>query len=322
MALLNYKKLLNMKVVGIIVLLLLLWQVDIKKLGLALSKTDLLYIAGALAFMVIHVLLKIVRYHSLLQLQGIKISFFKTLHCSLAAFFLSFVTPGRVGEFAKAYFINKIDGGSKVKAFSGALVDRLCDVFILFFITILGISFLNLFGASSIIISLLLLFLLLSPSIVFFPKVRVCLLPIVERFTGVHHKLTWFQTVVSALEEMEAVFNLRLIPLLILSGLAYCAFFASCHLMLAALAVPLSFQKVVFFVSCASIISFLPISFAGIGTRDAGLVFFFTRDGLAGESALAFSFLIFICTYLFFGIAGFICFMTLDCSRKELMENS
>ena len=79
-------------------------------------------------------------------------------------------------------------------------------------------------------------------------------------------------------------------------------FFFSCYCMSRSLDVPLSYSKVAIIVAYANILSFLPISFAGIGTREACLVYFFSQENLMSESALAFSTLIFSSTYLFIGI--------------------
>ncbi len=69
------------------------------------------------------------------------------------------------------------------------------------------------------------------------------------------------------------------------------------------------------FVTFANILSYLPISFAGIGTREATLVYLFATVGISSESALAFSVLLFSCSYLLIGIIGFIAYMVLKLDK-------
>jgi uncharacterized membrane protein YbhN (UPF0104 family) len=104
--------------------------------------------------------------------------------------------------------------------------------------------------------------------------------------------------------------------------IAYAAFFASCYCMSLSLEIPLSYSKIAFFVACANILSFLPISFAGIGTREAILVYFFSLENLSSESALAFSTLVFSFTYLLFGLIGFLCFITIKNGNRPVLTNA
>ena len=70
--------------------------------------------------------------------------------------------------------------------------------------------------------------------------------------------------------------------------------------------------KWIILISTANVLSFLPITIAGIGTRESVLLFFFAKYGLVQECAITYSLLFFTSTYLLFGIVGLGCFMTLN----------
>ena len=95
-------------------------------------------------------------------------------------------------------------------------------------------------------------------------------------------------------------------------------FFGSCYFLSLSLDIPLSFLKIAIFITFANILSFLPISFAGIGTREACLVHLFSLESLSHESALAFSILVFTFTYALLGIIGFFCFMAMNKNEKQI----
>ncbi len=319
----NYKRFFNLKIIGLILFLALLWQVEAKRLFVLLFEADFLKIVGSWVLMAIHVLMKVARYHNILKVQGIKVSFLKTLQCSLAAIFLSSVTPGRVGEFSKAYFISKLSGKSPVRIISGALVDRVFDVATLLLVAVLGISYLNLLGANSVLVSFSLMLVMIAPFIFISPKVRMLFQSSSMRFIkGKSNPPSWISKAEQFFRETVNFFRFQSVYLLVISFIAYLVYFASCYLMSEALMIPLSFQKISYIASCAIVISFLPISVAGIGTRDAAFVYFFALYGLSAESALALSFLIFVCAYLLLGTIGFISLMTLNYSRKDLLKNS
>ena len=63
-----------------------------------------------------------------------------------------------------------------------------------------------------------------------------------------------------------------------------------------------------FFMSISSIVTLLPLSFSGIGTRDAALIYLFSIISFSQETALIFSFLIFLTFHIFGGLIGAVCF--------------
>ena len=69
----------------------------------------------------------------------------------------------------------------------------------------------------------------------------------------------------------------------------------------------ITYLQLVTAVSISSIISLIPISVAGIGTRDAFLIFIFSQWGIAKEKAMLFSFC-FLAVYLVSACFGYLCF--------------
>ena len=63
-----------------------------------------------------------------------------------------------------------------------------------------------------------------------------------------------------------------------------------------------------FFMSISSIVTLLPLSFSGIGTRDAALIYLFSIISFSQETALIFSFLILLTFHIFGGLIGAVCF--------------
>ena len=82
--------------------------------------------------------------------------------------------------------------------------------------------------------------------------------------------------------------------------------FIQWYIIAKSLAIPISLFFTFAIMSISRLFSFLPISFSGIGTRDAALIFLFSLLGLDNELAVAYSLLIFIIIYLFNGFFGFV----------------
>lgn len=318
-----FRIILNKKVVGVTILTWLLLRINLNQVGQLLYMATISYVVGALLILIAHVLMKILRYKYILSCQNIQISYRKTMHYCLAAIYLSFITPGRIGELSKSYFIHKSTGVNLSKLLAGSIIDRIFDVYVLFITAALGVGLTNLLGPNSIVFSAFFILFAFLPLLLLNNKISLLALSFINYipFNKFHNRL-WFKHIQVFLHEIAELFSVKMLYCLIISVGAYLLFYGSCFMMAQSISIPLSYQKIAFFIACTNILSFLPISFAGIGTREASLVYLFSTEGLTSESALAFSVLIFTLTYLFFGIVGFVSFMTLDYSRKDILDNA
>jgi uncharacterized protein (TIRG00374 family) len=85
---------------------------------------------------------------------------------------------------------------------------------------------------------------------------------------------------------------------------AYLVFFSQCFLLSQALAMDVSFVDVMFAVALGSLITLLPFSISGLGTREATIIAYLSTVGMSAERALSFSFLVFITFYVVGGLLG------------------
>jgi len=90
--------------------------------------------------------------------------------------------------------------------------------------------------------------------------------------------------------------------------LAYFLLVLQAYFLIIAMELPINFVTVTFLMAISSIITFIPISFSGLGTRDATLIYLFSIIALSQENAIIFSFLIFLTFHIFGGIIGAFCF--------------
>jgi uncharacterized protein (TIRG00374 family) len=94
-----------------------------------------------------------------------------------------------------------------------------------------------------------------------------------------------------------------LVPL-VLTLFAYAFFFGQAYLLALALELDVGLVYLAVALSIAGVITLLPISFSGLGTRDAVLIALFAPLGLAAEQAVAYSTLFFLTFYVWGGILG------------------
>lgn len=171
--------------------------------------------------------------------------------------------------------------------------DRVFDLFILLFLSLIGATVFRelLGGVVGIIIIFLIvisLFLILLAS----AKIRV----------GIGRRLGAILLPVKAKESsrnsslMQRLGKLSLsrfamLSAVLLSLIAYAIAFFRYYLLILSLNLSIPLWPFLGCVTIASIIIILPISFSGIGTRDAVLIYLFSYLGLAQETAISFSLL-------------------------------
>jgi len=68
--------------------------------------------------------------------------------------------------------------------------------------------------------------------------------------------------------------------------------------------ISINFITITLFMAISNLISLMPISISGLGTRDATLIYLFSLIGLNPETAVSYAFLVFIAFFLCGGLMG------------------
>ena len=106
-----------------------------------------------------------------------------------------------------------------------------------------------------------------------------------------------------------------------LTLIGYCLFFLRCYLIAFALGISIDFFIFVFFMSLVSLAVLIPISVAGLGTREGTLIFLFSHVGVPQEVSLSFSLLILCAVNLWTGMLGFIAWLVKPLPVAGLRKN-
>ena len=88
----------------------------------------------------------------------------------------------------------------------------------------------------------------------------------------------------------------------------YFIFFAQCYFLAVALGLHIDFITITLFTAIANLISLIPISISGLGTREASLIYLFSLINVKPELAVSYALLVFIVFFLCGGIMGAVAF--------------
>lgn len=293
------------KLVGVLIFVYILAQIDLGKSLRLLAGVHLGYLLLALALGVPAILLKALRWWTLLRNQGIPLPLKDTVALYCIGLFGGFVTPGQLGDFVKVYYLRQ-GGQSLARSFSSVLYDRLFDVLVFGLFGLAGLAVL--FGSRSTglglwvgsgAVALGFVWLFRARFQAWFTALyaRVLVPRLSERVQNRVHDFV---------EISREVFKRRLFKVLFGYSFAAMALYLF-RIYLLALALDFHVPVLDFLASIAvvSLVTIVPISVADVGTRDGALILLLARLGVESEVAVSLSLLILLLAVLN-GAIGFV----------------
>lgn len=295
------------KYFGILILVVILSKINIGKLLQVIYHANSFYIFTAILLNIPLLLLKSYRWNRLLNLQNIQYTPVQSFLIYMSSLYIGFVTPGRLGEFIKAVYLKSDKGISLSKGMSSVLIDRLCDLYLLIFLGLLGIWRFDILGKLSNASLSLVVILVLAPLFLLNKH-------LMRKFIGllydsfIKKKIQFKEKIEERFDDfysgIDQLINLKLIFSVLLTCLSYSVFFIQCYLITISIGISINFITITLFMAISNLISFIPISISGLGTRDATLIYLFSLIGLKPELAVSYSFLIFIVFFVCGGLMG------------------
>jgi hypothetical protein len=240
----------------------------------------------------------------------------------LAGFFFGAVTPGRIGEFAKAHYLVKELGTTASRALRPTLVDRLFDMLCLAAVGGVGWAILGIHHIAGATPAKVAGFAALGILVVTGPlwgRPPIRALARQRRFQGRPARLlAWLD------ETLAAIFTPLGAKSAALTLLAYLFGFFQAWLVARSVGITeIPFLTLCVIMAAISMAMLLPISVSGFGTREAAAVLLMGQMyGIAQERAIGFSLLYFASVNVFGGMVGLACWLALPFRREEGLKRS
>jgi uncharacterized protein (TIRG00374 family) len=284
--------------------------------GLATFRWVLL--VPVLALSVLNYCLRALRWEYYLRLLGVRLPLLK----SVAVFFASLlfcITPGRLGEVCKSYFVTKIDGATPVaRTVPVVLAERLQDLLATALLASAGLFTMS-WGWPVVAVT----FALVAGLLLFVGSRRLA-----QGFFARLARLPRLSPMVPHLLSLyEGSYTLlRPTPLAVAAVLSLPAWFTEClgcYLVLAGLGAEVPLLATTFAYTVATLIGALSMLPGGLGATEGSLTVFLVGLGVDTPTALAATFLTRACTLWFaVGLGGLVlllCHREL-CGGKRLAE--
>lgn len=297
------------RTLGLILLLILLLRINISHLLITLQQAHIGLVILAMIVLIILIGIKTIRWKMILQRLDIYMSSRDAFLAYFASIFIGFLTPGRLGEFGRALYIRDDSNAQLGLGFSSVLADRLFDLYALLFVGCAAILSLGttqywIWAISFLIVCLLPIFLFLNNRSFSWMKAFTGRL---GRFgKSLFARDGWLWGIRRGLQKLDMAV---LYTSTFLTAAAYLVYFSQCYLLSKALAMDVNFTSIMFAVALGSLITLLPFSISGLGTREATIIAYMSTVGVSAEIAFSFSFFVFITFYIVGGLFGAIAWL-------------
>lgn len=295
--------------IGLLILLFILKDIDFNFLGESAKKVNLFYLALAALMYIPLIFLSSYRWKKIMDAQKIYYSAKNAFYMYGAGLFLSLIIPGRIGDFSKIIYLRK-DNHSLNKAFLGNLLDKLFDLFFLALFAFLGIFYFPIasyfpFNFNYFVKYVLMtLFVFLTIALFFYFKKREVVLNFI------------FETK----NELKKIKAKNIFEISFFTVLSLFFYFLLIYLTAASIGIQnigflyISFSAV--FIIFATII---PVSILGIGTREAVLLILLSPRGIPKEIIIFFSALI-MANYLSLFLICLFCWLKKPLPLQEILS--
>ena len=303
--------------VTLAILIFLLWKVEFNTVGFGdtLRSVRTGYFLLSLLGVIIVLGIKSYRWRLLIKNEGASYSAYKGFAAYMASDAVGIVTPGRIGEIARLYYLREESSISFYSAFKTIVSDRIFDFTMLGWFGLSGMLFyFKTFGD--------------YPGLYY--ALGVLGLVIVSYFVAMKFlsiilrskKVSRFPIIKFIYESFLAVLGKRALLMWAITVLAYLMYFGFSWFIMIALNLNPSYMDVAFIMSIMSLSTIIPLSVAGFGTREATLVLLFSYYGLSSETAISFSLMHFTAFFLWGGLIGLVFWILMPISIQQVKDDS
>ena len=289
---------------GIIILIIILSTLDLQKIADIFLKINPVY--SILSFLIIIplIILANIGWQIILKKQKINVSFLYSIKNFFIGYFYGFITPGAFGAYIRSIYLSKKSGAQIPKCVSNIIIFNTIEYLTLLILGAIGAIYLSSIFSYLFFIILLIIILVITLFLFFFKanRSRVLFIKIIQSriFSTIKDKIE--KSLTSFYEDLPKLKETFLPSIISIFGwiLKYIMLFFVAKLFF----IEIPFFTFIMIMAVAEVISSLPISIYGLGTREATLITIFKVWGIESENIVSFSLFLFVIIWLSPSIIG------------------
>ena len=311
-----------MPLIGIILLIYLIFNVGITKISSTFLKLSPIYIIAAASLVIPRMLIINFQWQLILKKQKIHISYVKSLKIYLMSYFYGAVTPGYIGGLVRVPYLKDETNEPFGKLFVNVFVQTALHTLPLYCMMIIG-TFLvidkipQLFPlACAYIIILIIIY------IYFLKRERgeKILYFLIKFFVPKSIKPHLNKFVDTFYKDFPHIKDF-ILPFIVVIP-EWILIFSQIYILGLSLGIQIPYFAFLMLYPIANVVSFIPITSAGLGTREATLILLFSFYGISPEKAIVLSLAGYLLTDLLTGFYGLIISFTEARNKKAVKDKN
>ncbi len=307
------------RLIGIAVFVFILYKINLNETFSLFRHINLFYLFLAIVIMVVTSVIKPYRWQYILKIMSIKYSFWKIYKFYFIGLFMSLITPGRLGEFGKIIYLKK-DNYSLNQSLISIIIDRLADVFYLIVFGFIGLFFFSYFFKNLIILGTIVAIIGIISIIVFIKikGVKIVLKRLIFFFVPTKYRQKIEKSFSEFIKNLELYKFKNYFDVFILTIFSWLSSYVAIYFLAKSIGITnVSFLYLAVSITIASLVTLLPISISGLGTREATFLLLLIPLGFAPEQIIGFSLLIFVTNFIIIPIIGLSCWLVTPLPANE-----
>jgi hypothetical protein len=306
--------------IGLAILIYIIYSLDMQKIIDAFLSIDPWYIVYALALTVPLLIIRNAAWQLILKEQKISVGFFRSLKIYLIGVFYGSISPGYLGQLMRVPYLKEKTREPFGKLFVNTVIETFVHTFSLYGMMVIGA--LLVIGTIPRLLPLTILW-ILGASLVAFYFVKKergeKLFLLLIRYLIPKNAKCHFTAFVNSFYLDFPRFKAMIAPF-ILGIFTWVIIFSQEYIILLALGLEIPYLAFLLLFPIANTAGFIPITFAGFGTRELTAIFIFsTLFSAPAEKILVLSLVGFFVTDLFLGFLGFLLSLTESRPMKDSM---
>jgi uncharacterized protein (TIRG00374 family) len=287
--------------IAALVMVMLLKRVEMKEISDAFKSAKMFCIWVALTLLVPNIYLQFFKWRYLVRLLKPQVTNRETFQSLLAGFTFGFITPGRLGEFGRAFFIKDCPW---VSLLGVTFIDKLFSLAMVFFWGAIGLIF---------FVSRQLYLYTLAPMVVF-TVIALIVIYYVLFHPGIIRGFLYSLNIILPFRDkikllMSSLDNFhrrQAINLLLLTFGFYFIIFIQFYILICSFETAPFLPALLAIASIMLVKSMLPISFGDLGIRESAAIFFLGKIGIYEWAAFNASILLFLINLLIPSLVGLV----------------
>ena len=298
-------------IIGLFILIYIVYRLDIGEIKSAFLSIKPVFIFIALLLTLPRILIRNYAWQLIQKEQKIKLTYFESLKIFLIGYFYCSITPGYLGQLMRIPYMKEKTKEPYGKLFINSTIESIVHTLSLYGIVIIG-AFLLIEKFPEVLPVAIAWMLILVIFIFYFIKKErgeKLLSTLIKYFIPKKIKSNLNNFVKTFYNDFPRV-NKLILPF-ILGIFTWIIIFSQGYIIVMALGLDIPYLYFLLLFPVANVVGFIPITFAGLGTRElVAIVIFSTLFAVAEEKIFVVSLLGFIVTDIFTGFIGFLTSLT------------